>query len=367
MKSYALNADKKRVLVAMSGGVDSSVVAALLKEQGYDVVGVTMQVWDYSQPSCEVEEGSGTCCASQDVEDARAVADILNIPFYVVNCESQFRATVIDNFIESYLKGETPIPCVNCNTYLKFDHLLTKMRELNCDYLATGHYAQVQRGEDNLNRIYRSSDDWKDQTYFLFTLKPEILSRIMFPIGRWQKSDLRSYAEKAGLPVAKKRDSTGICFVGKEGYAGFVEREAGIKAKAKGVIRSLKTGEVMAEHQGIHHFTIGQRKGLGVATGTPMYVVKLEASSQTVWLGGEEDLLSDTLVVRDINFLDKIADGETLQVKIRYAHRGAQAQITFLEGSKARLQFTEKQRAITSGQAAVFYRGDQLVGGGWIL
>jgi tRNA-specific 2-thiouridylase len=268
--------------------------------------------------------------------------------------------------VESYLKGETPIPCVNCNTYLKFDHLLHKMRELNCDYLATGHYSQVVRGEDGKNRIYRSSDDWKDQTYFLFTIKPEILDRIMFPIGNWQKSDLRAYAEKRGLPVAKKRDSTGICFVGKEGYANFVEREADLGSETRGVIKDLRTGETLADHNGIHRFTIGQRKGLGIATGTPSYVVKLEPETQTVWLGDDEDLFSNELIVSNMSFLDQVQEGETLKVKIRYAHRGSEAKIHFIENQRAKIIFDEPQRAITLGQAAVFYRGEQLLGGGWI-
>ncbi len=369
--SYAFKKDKPRVLVAMSGGVDSSVAAALLQEQGYEVIGVTMQVWDYSQNECNIEEGNGTCCSSIDVDDARAVADHLNIPFYVMNCETEFRAKVIDNFISTYLKGETPIPCVNCNTYLKFDHLIKKMRELDCDYIATGHYAQIERDEDGHQNIVKSADDWKDQTYFLFTLQPELLNKIMFPVGDWQKSDLRAYAEKKGLPVFNKRDSTGICFIGKEGYAGFVERESKPEDLCPGQIRHLETGEILGEHNGIHRFTIGQRKGVGIATGIPLYVVRVEPETGTVWVGEEKHLYSSVLDVRDLNILSPITSGEKLTVKIRYAHRGSEAVVEQLDaadgtGATHRLKFSEPQRAVTKGQAAVFYRGHTLVGGGWI-
>ncbi|MCB0422631.1 MAG: tRNA 2-thiouridine(34) synthase MnmA [Bdellovibrionales bacterium] len=359
---------KGRVLVAMSGGVDSSVAAALLVEQGYDVVGITMQVWDYSQSECDIQEGHGTCCSSTDVDDARAVADHLHIPFYVMNCEAKFKEQVIDDFVATYLKGRTPIPCVNCNTYLKFDHLIQKMEELDCDYLATGHYAQILPSPSQRPGIVTSADSWKDQTYFLFTLKPEIVPKLLFPVGNWEKPQLRQYAKEKGLPVADKRDSTGICFIGKSGYAQFVESHADPVDLRAGLLKHYPSGEVLGEHSGIHRFTYGQRKGLGVSSTDPLYVVKIDSEDHTVWLGLEEHLYSKDLEIYNLNFLDEIDEGEELRVKIRFQHQGSPAILNRTDKKGIwRLSFTEPQRAVTPGQAAVFYRDRQLVGGGWIL
>lgn len=354
---------KGRVLMAMSGGVDSSVAAALLVEQGYDVIGATMQVWDYSAQECDIQEGNGTCCSTTDVEDARAVADALEIPFYVINCEAKFQAYVIDEFVGSYLEGRTPIPCVNCNTYLKFDHLVQKMRELDCDHLATGHYAKMIN-QDGQYRLVSSTDSWKDQTYFLFTLEPEILSRLMFPVGHLTKPEVRQIASDRGLPVAKKKDSTGICFVSKKGHAEFIEERVAPDLLRSGSLRLYPSGEVLGKHAGIHQFTYGQRKGLGVATGEPLYVIKLDPDG-TVWLGPEAELYSKRLRLNRPNWLTHVSEGEEFTVKIRFQHRGAKARLV-KNDAKWEVEFQEPQRAITPGQAAVFYRDKQLVGGGWI-
>ena len=357
---------RDRVLVAMSGGVDSSVAAALLVEQGYDVVGITMQVWDYTQDTCEIQEGHGTCCSSLDVDDARAVADQLRIPFYVMNCEAKFKKDVIDNFVSTYLKGRTPIPCVNCNTYLKFDHLFKRMKQLNCDYLATGHYAQIKKSSvTSRDSIFTSCDDWKDQTYFLFILNHKLIPHLLFPVGSWTKPQLRDYAEKLGLPVARKKDSTGICFIGEDGYASFIERQVSKEKLKPGWLKLYPTGEILGDHCGIHHFTYGQRKGLGVFHSAPLYVRKIDAEDHTVWLCEESHLYDKKMLVKDLNWLDEICDGEKLKVKIRFQHSGAQAKLN-KRGPDLDIHFDEPQRSITPGQAAVFYRGHQLVGGGWI-
>ncbi|HAG91322.1 MAG TPA: tRNA 2-thiouridine(34) synthase MnmA [Bdellovibrionales bacterium] len=350
----------------MSGGVDSSVAAALLVEQGYEVIGATMQVWDYSADTCDIEEGHGTCCSSTDVDDARAVCDVLDIPFYVINCEEKFESFVIDDFVDSYLQGKTPIPCVNCNTYLKFDHLFQKMKELNCDYVATGHYAQIVE-TGNGPQIVSSEDSWKDQTYFLFTLKPELLKHILFPVGHLRKPALRQMAEEYGLPVARKKDSVGICFIGNKGHKNFIEERVPKEQLHPGRLLRYPTGEILGSHEGFHQFTIGQRKGLGVATGEPIYVVKIDPSSGDVWLGDEEHLYGESLKIARTNWLDSIQEGEQYRVKIRFQHKGALALVKKVDEKEVELQFVEPQRAITKGQAAVFYKGSQLMGGGWIL
>lgn len=359
---------KGRVLVAMSGGVDSSVAAALLVEQGYDVVGVTMQVWDYT--NCDSEEGNGTCCSSVDVDDARAVADKLDFPFYVANCEAKFQAFVIDPFIGAYLEGKTPLPCVNCNTYLKFDHLIRKMQELKCDYLATGHYARIEQNARGQAVIVTSTDDWKDQTYFLFTINPEVVPKLLFPIGHLKKDSVRKIAEEKGLLNARKKDSTGICFVGGMGYANFIESRVAPDLLQKGLVKRYPDGEVLAEHNGIHHYTYGQRKGLGIESQTssaePMYVVKIDSKTNTVWIGEEKHLFSQKMRVVQTHWLDEIDDGERLRVKIRYAHKGSWARIR-KSGLEAEIEFEEPVRSVTPGQAAVIYRENQLVGGGWII
>ncbi len=357
---------KKRVLVAMSGGVDSSAAASLLVDQGYEVVGATMQVWDYSE--CDITEGNGTCCSSLDVDDARAVAEQLNIPFYVLNCEAKFKAAVIDPFLKAYLDGQTPLPCVNCNTYLKFDHLVRKMKELECDYIATGHYAQVQKDESGQLGIFTSTDDWKDQTYFLFTLDPEVVPHLLFPVGGMTKPEVRAYCESRGIKTAKKKDSTGICFVGNKGYGEFIESQVSkeILDTKKGLIKRRPTGEIMGEHQGIHHYTIGQGRGLGLTHHEKLFVLEVDTETNTVWVGDEKYLFSDELEVVDSHFISQISDAEQLGVKIRYQHKPSMAVVTKLSDSKIKLKFLEPQRAVTPGQAAVFYRGRHLLGGGWI-
>ena len=360
----------KRVLMAMSGGVDSSVSALLLQEQGYDVVGMTMQVWDHSRPESDIQEGYGTCCSSVDVEDARAVCQKLNIPFYMLNCEARFKEKVIDKFMDSYLKGETPIPCVDCNTYLKFDHLIQKRKELECDYLATGHYAQVEKTNTGTYRILKSADDWKDQTYFLFTLAPEVLPFLMFPVGGMDKAQVRQIAKERGLAVFRKKDSTGLCFVGSGGYADFIQKKLNQEGQVKeGPICLYPSGKVLGQHRGLYLFTYGQRKGLGVASNQPLYVIKIDTKSNTLWLGEEKELYSDHAPLVGLNWLDEVKEGERLQAKIRFHHSASPARF-YKESAKnkgaGRVYFEKAQKAVTPGQAVVFYRGRQMVGGGSI-
>lgn len=355
---------KGRVLVAMSGGVDSSVAAVMLKEQGYDVVGITMQVWDYTE--CEIVEGAGTCCSSVDVDDARAVADRFDFPFYVMNCEAKFKAYVIDDFVHQYLEGRTPSPCVNCNTYLKFDHLIVKMKELGCDYLATGHYAAMDFDEQKRPQIRIAHDQWKDQTYFLFTMRKEVLPNLIFPLGGMNKDEVRKYAIEKGLVNARKKDSMGICFVGKQGYSKFIESQVAPDLLQKGLIRRYPDGEMIGQHSGIHNFTYGQRKGLGLDHHETLFVLKIDAKTHTVWVGDEKYLFSDSMELVKTSWLTDVKPGEKLKFKIRAHHDGAWGRVE-MDGEKIKIVFEQPQRAITPGQAAVAYRENQLVGGGWIV
>lgn len=361
---------KPRVLVAMSGGVDSAVAAALLVDQGFDVIGATMQVWDYSKNKVEEDadcDAHGTCCSSDDVDDARWVADQIGIPFYVLNCEDQFQAEVIDPFIESYLSGETPIPCVNCNTFLKFSHLIQKMKELDCDYLATGHYAKIVKNDDGEQLIQTSEDGHKDQTYFLFTLDKEVIPKILFPVGNMNKTEVRKIAVEKKLVVAKKKDSIGICFIGKGGYKEFFSDHVAPDLFSKGEIVLYPESKVMGTHEGLHGFTLGQRKALGVSFSEPLFVKALDMENDRLVLCRESDLYADTVEVKECNFFTDVEKGQVYRVKLRYQHKGSQCRVEDITDSRVKLKFDTPQRAITPGQAAVFYKENNLVGGGWIV
>jgi tRNA-specific 2-thiouridylase len=299
------------------------------------------------------------------VDDARDVADRLGIPFYVLNCEDEFKEKVIDPFVSSYMAGQTPLPCVNCNTYLKFDHLVKKMRELSCDYLATGHYATLQQDEQGRWGILTSADDWKDQTYFLFTMESELIPKLIFPIGEMKKAEVRRYAEQKNLIVANKKDSVGICFIDKSGYGEFIDSYNSSPNRKTGTMRRYPSGKVLRRHNGIHHFTYGQRKGLGISAECPLYVLKVDPDTHEVWVGEEQYLFSQEMTIADCHWLAPLEDKD-YTIKIRYSHRGAPARVEKMSDGQIRVVFHEKQRAITPGQAAVFYDGQRLVGGGWI-
>ena len=371
----------------MSGGVDSSMAAALLAENNpaagsngsHAVFGMTMQLWNQRRlPSLlGTEEGepgraSGRCCSLDDVYDARRVASFLGLPYYVVNFEDRFEEGVVRPFVESYLAGETPIPCSLCNTEIKFAQFIETARKIGADAVATGHYARVRKDHaSGRYRLFAGRDPSKDQSYFLFGLTQEQLARTLFPLGEFNKEEVRAMARARNLPVAEKPDSQEICFVPTGNYRRFIDAylsEQGRKIGDAGGQLVTTDGRVLGKHQGLGNYTIGQRKGLGVATGTPLYVIGLDRAQNRVVVGSDQELLKSRLRVRDINWIRLVGVGKSFEarVKIRNKHFPALARIEARPNGEALIEFATPQRAITPGQAAVFYDGDEVIAGGWI-
>ena len=363
------------IAVAMSGGVDSSTVAAMLRAEGYNVVGLTMQLWNQRRLAGHPgmpEQVQGRCCSIDDVYDARRVAEDLGIPYYVVNHEERFENDVVRPFVEEYLSGRTPIPCSLCNNHLKFDQLLITARQIGADLLATGHYACCEF-DPRRNRwlLKRAADPAKDQTYFLFGLTQEQLSRTRFPLGQMTKPQVRETARRHELALAEKPDSQEICFVPGGDYKKFIDAYLAEQGDSLPDISGdivTGEGEVLGHHDGIHNFTVGQRKGLGVATGSPLYVIRIDGQKGQVKVGRSDDLLSRILIAHKMNWIaiDCLHEPIRVRAKIRHRHEPAAALVEDAGNGEVRVTFDEPQRAITPGQAVVFYDDDLIVGGGWI-
>ncbi|MEO8100721.1 MAG: tRNA 2-thiouridine(34) synthase MnmA [Acidobacteriota bacterium] len=362
------------IAVAMSGGVDSSVVAGMLRAQGENVIGLTMQLWNQRRlPEIQTEAATGRCCSLDDVYDARGVAQLLGIPYYVVNFEDRFEQQVVKPFISEYLAGRTPVPCTLCNNFIKFDQFLEMAAGVGAERIATGHYAQIRHNmESGRWELLRGVDHGKDQTYFLFGLTQDQLSRTMFPLGGMQKPAVRELATQLGIPTAAKPDSQEICFVPNGDYAGFIDayfKEQGVVPQESAGELVGPDGRVMGEHAGVHHFTVGQRRGLGVAAGEPLYVISTDTATKRVTIGRNDELLRSSMTVGDVNWISIGAPGEPIraQVKIRNKHTAAPATLTpGPDPARVEVTFDEPQRAVTPGQGAVFYEGEMVLGGGWI-
>ncbi len=371
MNSLGINKDAKntRIVVAMSGGVDSSVVACMLKEQGYDVVGITLQLYDVGAAL----KKKNACCAGVDIMDAKKVADKLGFPHYVLNYENLFQESVIDDFADSYLRGETPIPCIKCNQSVKFRDLMKVARDLGADALATGHY--VRRLNDESPQLHKAVDENKDQSYFLFATTKEQLDFLRFPLGGFKKEYTRLLAEKYGLLVANKPDSQDICFVPNGDYASVIAKHRP-QAFKSGHLKHIETGEILGNHSGIINFTLGQRRGLGISYPQPLYVVKIDPKENIVFVGEEKHLQNRKFIVRELNWLVdenflKSAEIDGVKcfeafVRLRSNHEEEKATIYPLENNEAEVVMKSMTRAITPGQACVIYQDSRVLGGGWI-
>lgn len=374
----------EKVVVGMSGGVDSSVAAYLLKKQGYDVIGVTMQIWQ-DEDVCTLEENGG-CCGLSAVEDARRVAAVLDIPYYVMNFKQEFKENVMDYFVHEYLQARTPNPCIACNRYVKWESLLTRSMGIGASYIATGHYARVIQLPNGRYTIRKSVTQAKDQTYALYNLTQYQLEHTLMPVGEFAKDEIREIAKEMKLPVANKPDSQEICFVSDNNYAGFIEQylnenDSRLKenkafyhenGKPNGLLPGNfvnTAGEILGQHKGLIHYTVGQRKGLGIALGQPVFVLELRPETNEVVIGNADEVFSDRLYANRLNFMAiEDLDGEmTVEAKIRYSHKGARATIRKTADDEILCIFEEPQRAITPGQAVVFYKDDYIVGGGTII
>jgi len=359
----------KKVLVAVSGGVDSSTALLLLKEQGYEVAAAHMKLWDYADVGGD-SYSDGRCCSLESINDLRIICNRLQIPFYVLDFSRQFRETVIGNFVSEYRAGHTPNPCILCNTHLKWSDFLQKGREIGCDYIATGHYAITAYDHAGSRYILRKGvDATRDQSYALWGLNQEALSRTLLPLGGYHKTEIREIARRLGLKNAEKPESREICFIADDDYHRFLrewEEKEGRSFQPGDIVE--KNGRVLGRHEGIAFYTIGQRKGLGITHPTPLYVLDIDVEANTIIVGEDEELLSDKMTVSRINWvsIDNPVASFQAKVKIRYLHNAASATVSLREGNIAEVSFERPQRAITPGQSAVFYEGDMVLGGGII-